>query len=553
MKKIVAAIAVTGLLAGGATYATAAQAAPNKAAKTAGKVAAPALAAPAAVGATASFTPKAIKWGKCGIPGFDERGAQCGFLTVPLNYKKPKGTKIKLAVSRIKHTVTADKYQGVMLTNPGGPGGSGLTLSVLGEYVPHGAGAAYDWIGFDPRGVGSSVPSLSCKGNYFKPPRPKYVPTTQKLETTWLNRSKGYAKACDKAGGKLLDHVKTIDTINDMESLRKALGKSKINFYGFSYGSYLGQVYSTLHPTRVRRMVLDGIVDPRGVWYKANLQQDKAFDKSIEVFFAWVAEYDSVYGLGNTEAKVEKQYYAALSKLGKKPAGGKLGAAEWNDVFVSAGYYVYGWLDVADAFAAYVKKGDYKPALALYLDANPTGKGADNGYAMYLATQCTDAAWPKSWYKWRVDNWITYANAPFITWSNAWFNAPCLYWGAKSGTPVTVNGAKAPAMLLINETLDAATPYSGALEVRSRFPKSVLIEGVGGSTHAGSLSGVACTDDIIATYLTDGTLPARVAGRTSDVQCEPVPAPDPTAVTSLKSAANDSLSRASLQKLIGTR
>ena len=92
-----------------------------------------------------------------------------------------------------------------------------------------------------------------------------------------------------------------------------------------------------------------------------------------------------------------------------------------------------------------------------------------------------------------------------------------------------VNGAKVPPILLINETYDAATPFSGALTVRRLFPRSVLIEGVGGSTHAGSLSGVACTDDKIAAYLADGTLPARVPGNTSDVKCDPVPQPDPTA------------------------
>jgi len=551
MKKIVAAVAVTGLIAGGAAYASAAQAAP----KTAKAAPAAAVAAPAAAtvaDASASFTPTAIKWGKCGIPGFDELGAECGYLTVPLNYKKPTSTKIKIAVSRIKAKVSADKYQGVMLTNPGGPGGSGLTLSVLGQYVPNGAGDAYDWIGFDPRGVGSSIPALSCNGNYFKPPRPQYVPTTQKLETTWLNRSKGYAKACDKAGGALLDHVKTVDTINDMESIRKALGKSQINYYGFSYGSYLGQVYSTLHPTRVRRMVLDGIVDPRRVWYNANLDQDKAFGKTSKIFFAWVAKNDATYKLGTTEAVVEAKYYATLSKLAKKPAGGKLGAAEWNDVFVGAGYYVYGWEDTASLFAAAVNKGAFKPALTAYQEANPLGKGADNGFAMYLATQCTDVAWP-TYYKWRMDNWMLHATAPFLTWNNVWFNAPCLTWGSKPGTPVTVNGAKSPAMLLINETFDAATPYTGAIEVRKRFPKSVLIEGVNGSTHSGSLSGVSCTDDLIAAYLTNGSLPSRVAGNTSDVKCDPVPQPDPTAAATLKSAAADPLSRVALQQLIGKR
>jgi pimeloyl-ACP methyl ester carboxylesterase len=541
MKRIAAVVAATGLLAGTATYASGAQAAPQPAAK------------PAPV---ASFTPAPIAWGVCEAPALARRNGECGFLTVPLDYKKPKGTKIKLAVSRIKHKVAADKYQGVMLTNPGGPGGSGLTLSVLGEFVPDNAGAAYDWIGFDPRGVGSSVPSLTCNGNYFAAPRPRYVPTSKKHEKTWLKRAKGYAKACDKAGGKLLNHLKTVDTINDMESLRKALGQSKINFYGFSYGTYLGQVYSTLHPNRVRRMVMDGVVNPSRVWYKANLDQDIAFNKSIKVFFGWVAKNDATYHLGKSAAVVEKKYYAALAKLTKKPAGGKLGAAEWTDVFTSAGYYVFGWQDVAGVFAAYVNDGDYRPALAAFQDANPTGPGTDNGYAIYLATQCSDVAWPKKYSKWRSDNRKIHAKAPFFTWSNVWFNAPCLTWPTKPGKPVKVDGSKAPPVLLIGETLDAATPYSGALEVRSRFPKSVLIEGVGGSTHSGSLNGVACTDNLIAAYLTDGSLPDRVRGRRSDAQCDPVPQPDPTATASAKTlnkASVDSLTRESLQELIGTR
>jgi hypothetical protein len=84
------------------------------------------------------------------------------------------------------------------------------------------------------------------------------------------------------------------------------------------------------------------------------------------------------------------------------------------------------------------------------------------------------------------------------------------------------------SILLVSETLDAATPYSGALEARRRFPTASLIEGVGGTTHAGSLSGVACTDDTIGRYLADGTVPARTAGNHSDLKCPPVPQPDPT-------------------------
>ena len=94
-------------------------------------------------------------------------------------------------------------------------------------------------------------------------------------------------------------------------------------------------------------------------------------------------------------------------------------------------------------------------------------------------------------------------------------------------------------ILMINETLDAATPFSGALEARRRFPTASLIEGVGGTTHAGSLSGIACTDNAIGQYLTDGTVPARKPGNRADLKCPPVPQPDPSpaAASAAKGAA----------------
>ncbi len=334
-----------------------------------------------------AFSPEPIKWGKCASAGLQSLGAKCGFLTVPLDYDKPKGKKIKLAVSRISHTVKKAKYQGVMLVNPGGPGGSGLTLSSLGQYVPDNAGDAYDWIGFDPRGVGSSKPALSCDGNYFSYDRPKYVPKTTKDEKVWLKRSKGYAQDCAKAGGALLDNLKTTDNVKDMDVLRKALGQKKINFYGFSYGSYLGQVYATQYPTRVRRMVLDGVVDPRNVWYQANLDQDIAFDANMDVFFGWVAKNNATYKLGKTAAAVKKLYYQQLNALDKKAAGGKIGGDEWTDIFLGAGYYVFGWEETADAFAGWVHDGDWKTLKALYDSSNPQGRAR---------TTASRSTWPPS-------------------------------------------------------------------------------------------------------------------------------------------------------------
>jgi hypothetical protein len=216
--------------------------------------------------------------------------------------------------------------------------------------------------------------------------------------------------------------------------------------------------------------------------------------------------------------------------LDAHPADGVFAGNELDDVFLGPAYYVYGWADVADAFAAWVNDEDITGLREAWESSYPSGPGTDNGYAMYLATECTDTLWPQSWKVWRRDNWRTHAQAPFFTWANAWFNAPCRHWAGDVGTPVRVTGADVRAkILLIGETLDPATPFEGSLEVRSRFPQSSLIEGVGGTTHAGSLSGVPCVDDAIAAYLTDGTLPARMPGRRSDLTCDPVPPPEPAA------------------------
>ncbi|MBU2667530.1 alpha/beta hydrolase [Actinoplanes bogorensis] len=489
-----------------------------------------------------------IKWTACTEPTLRVRKAQCGFVDVPLDHSQPNGRKIQIAVSRIKHTVPAAKYQGVMLVNPGGPGAKGRGLSVLGSLVPDGAGAAYDWIGFDPRGVGASKPSLTCDNDYTGYNRPAYVPTTAKLEKTWLKRTEAYARACAQAGGDLLDHVKTLDTVRDMDLIRYDLGARQINFYGFSYGTYLGQVYATRYPERVRRMVLDGVVNPTRVWYDSNLDQDRAFDRNMQVYFGWLAEHDRVFRLGKTTRAVRDRFYDEQQQLTRRPAGGVIGPSELTDIFLQAGYYTFGWADIGRAFSAWVRDGDASALKRLYDTNNPPGKDADNNYAMYLATQCTDAPWPKSWTKWTADNWEVHRKAPFETWANAWYNAPCRTWGAPSGIPVTVSGETVPPILLISETLDAATPFTGSLEARKRFPRSVLVEGVGGTTHSGSLYGNRCVDGTIADYLATGKLPDRQDGERSDKRCKPIAPPEPVVADAVKS--KKAPERLELQRLI---
>ncbi|WP_375490609.1 alpha/beta hydrolase [uncultured Jatrophihabitans sp.] len=478
--------------------------------------------------ARAGYTPPALHWHSCSDARLQAANAQCAMLTVPMDYAHPSGTKIKIALSRVKHT--ASHYQGVMLVNPGGPGGSGLGLSTLGSAVPNHAGDAYDWIGFDPRGVGASQPSLSCNRTFFHGDRPPYKPTSKKILRAWVTRSKRYAADCAKIKhSALFRHVKTTDNVADMESIRKALGQSQINYYGFSYGTYLGQVYATLHPHQVRRMVLDSNVDPRQVFYKSNLAQDVAFQKTFNIYFDWIAKYHTVFHLGNTHRAVRARYLATVAALNRHAARGFLGGDEFTDVVLDAGYYVYDWVDIADAWAKLVHKHNAGPLIAMYKDANPTTKGGDNGYAIYLGTQCTDAAWPRSQKKLDRDSRRLNRKYDYETWDNAWFNGPCAYWKFPHSRPVHVaDRGVSGHILLIDETYDPATPYEGSLYIRRVFPNSSLIEGKNGTTHAGSLSGVSCTDNSIARYLSNGTVPRRLPGNRSDKVCPPVPKPDPT-------------------------
>jgi pimeloyl-ACP methyl ester carboxylesterase len=444
-------------------------------------------------------------------------------VTVPRDWDAPEdGHTVRIAISRVQHTATP--YAGVMLANPGGPGSSGLDLATLGASVPGGVGARYDWIGFDPRGVGASRPRVSCRKDYANGPRPAYTPATAANVKQWLARSAAYASACGKRNGDLLAHMTTRDSANDMEYLRRALGADRISYYGYSYGTYLGQVYATLYPDHLRRMVLDSTVDPSRVWYGANLDQDLAFQTAIDRWFDWLAKYDGRYHLGTTRAAVEASYRRLSARLAAAPGEGRLGSAELADTLLYAGYAQSLWAGLGQAFAS-AAQGDPALAVAYWHELNDTSD--DNEYAAYLAVECTDQTWPRDWATWSADATHAAGKAPFETWPNTWFNAPCRTWPAKASTPVDVDGAKAPPVLMIDETLDAATPFSGSLAVRRLFPKASLLAEPGGTSHADSLNGNTCVDDRIAAYLRDGTLPDRVAGEGPDATCAPLPVPTP--------------------------
>ncbi|WP_205473875.1 alpha/beta hydrolase [Nocardioides sp. SYSU D00038] len=470
-----------------------------------------------------------ITWGQCNDPYLVQAGAKCGTLAVPLDPADPDGEKITLAVSRILADPGAGPYRGAMFTNPGGPGGSGLWVAALGAAVPGNVGRTYDWYGVDPRGVGDSRPALSCNGRYFGWDRPSYVPTKASITKHWRKKTERYARACGRsAGKKLLPHLRTTDVVADFEALRTAIGAEKVSFYGFSYGTYIAQVYATLHPDRLDKVVMDGVIDAKQVFYRSNLKQDKAFEKALTKFFGWVGRHHKTYQLGRSARAVRGEFERLKRRLDRRPAGGKVGPSELTDALLPAGYTVGAWPTVATAFSALANKGNASLVKQLYRSSNPVGKGADNGYAVYLGTECTDAPWPRKWRTWAKDNWRVHRSAPYLTWSNAWFNAPCRTWPVKAGPRVQVTRTFDRPVLLVSETFDGATPYAGALATRRLFKKAALVEGRNGTTHSSSLSGVACVDDTVAAYLRTGAVPARRTGNRSDKVCPKLAAPKPS-------------------------
>ncbi len=497
----------------------------------------PAAAAPAAAPASAG----SIAWSPCTDAWLQGRDLECGSLQVPLDHAHPGGTKIRLALTRRVHTSSAADYRGVMLTNPGGPGGSGLLLPTLGERVPDRVGETYDWIGLDPRGVGSSSPSLHCSWSYFGTDRPSYVPRTRAIRNYWLRKNRSYSAACARTATQrsLIAHMTTLDTVRDMDLLRAALGADLLNLYGFSYGSYLGQVYATRYPDRVGRFVLDGVVDARRTWYDAGLDQDRAFDANLNTFWHYLAKRPRTFRLGSSWTRIRRGYYQKLAQLDRKPsAGGKLGPSELADAMVEVGYYVYGWPEYGRAYAQLIRNNRGGAMFARY---RASSMGDDNGFAVYNAVQCTDAPWPAT-ARTLKDSAAVHRTDPFLTWGNTWYNAPCLSWKAPSHARLAVSGSAVSAkILLISETRDAATPYSGALTARRLFPSASLVAGIGGTTHASSLSGVSCVDQTVADYLRTGVVPTRVDGAGPDRACPAVPPPSVSARAARTSGGGDQM------------
>ncbi|WP_327313286.1 alpha/beta hydrolase [Streptomyces sp. NBC_01235] len=472
-----------------------------------------------------------IDWQDCPADWGLEKPIQCGWVTVPLDYAKPNGKQIKLAVDRIGNTGTAQERQGALVYNPGGPGGSGLRFPrrvTTKAPVWTNVAKAYDFVGFDPRGVGHSAP-ISCidPQEFVKAPKADPVPDSEADKLAQIKLAREYADGCAERSGKaVLAQMTTPNTVRDLDVIRAALGEKKLNYLGVSYGTYIGAVYGTMFPGHLRRMIVDSVVNPsrEKIWYEANLDQDVAFEGRWKDWQDWVAAGDATFHLGTTRAAVQAKWLELRATAKKNPIGGIVGPAELISFFQSAPYYDSSWIPVATVFSKYFA-GDTQAlvdAAAPDLTDTAGNISSENGNAVYTAVECTDAKWPTSWRKWNSDNTRLNKNYPFMTWANAWMNLPCATWPVKQQTPVDVKTHKGlPQVMIVQSTNDAATPYEGAVELHQRFKGSRLITEKDAGSHGVTGLVNTCINTRVDAYLLTGRLD------TADVTCAPHATPKP--------------------------
>ncbi|MGW2714069.1 alpha/beta hydrolase [Streptomyces sp. NPDC001356] len=490
-----------------------------------------------------------IDFGPCSAADVPEApaGVRCGTVSVPLDYAHPNGKRIRLTVSRAEATHKDPRNskrrvprQGALVFNPGGPGASGMYFPLIGT-IPawQRVAAAYDLVGYAPRGVGRSAP-LSCEDpkHFFKAPTAAPSHPSEAYKRQRVAQAKAYARGCARRSGSGLRFYNSLNNARDLDVLRAALGEDRLTFMGASYGTYFGALYATMFPSHVRRMVLDSAVnpDPQKIWYRSNLDQSAAFEERWADFREWIARHDDVYRLGATPARVQRSYDTARERLAVKAAGGTVGPGQLQNVLLTAGYYDDFWPSRAAALSAYLH-GDPKPLVRLATPSPESATEAENGNAVYTAVECNDAPWPTDWAVWDRDNTRLARVAPFETWDNAWMNLPCAYWPAPRQRLLDVRTGvgELPPVLVLAAERDAAAPYAGALEMNRRLAGSVLVTERDAGTHGVGGGPNRCVNGYLEAYLLEGRVPARHAS------CAPRPEPVATGAPADKGVRRDAL------------
>ena len=229
-----------------------------------------------------------LQWGACDrVHGASAR-TQCATLRVPRDYANPAGPTIEVTISRIPARNQSAK-RGVLIGNPGGPGGDGIRMFSSTAPPPPAVADEWDLVAVQPRGLVGATPvrcdkSTSSDDAIFAPGK--------------FNRER-----CERNTPGYTKTLTTETTARDIESARKALGVNKVSLYGISYGTLLMSTYATLFPQHTERLVLDSAVNPAWIWNNVLAEQTPLYKARVHAMMAWIAKHDNVYHLGQDSAR----------------------------------------------------------------------------------------------------------------------------------------------------------------------------------------------------------------------------------------------------------
>jgi pimeloyl-ACP methyl ester carboxylesterase len=242
--------------------------------------------------------------------------AQCTTVTVPLDYANPSGRTLEIAVSRLKANDPA-KRRGILLSSPGGPGGSSITYpldiakSLLGDVATD-----HDLIGFDPRGVGYST-RVDCDPGEF-PAVPPTATAKEKAKAAAAYETE-YNTRCAPQDLAFTRQLTTANVARDMDAIRAALGERKISYFGVSWGTGLGAVYRSLFDANVDRMWLDSVMPPTMDLEAMDSDVDAVNEGYFVRFADWLAKHDAEFHLGASRNAVRETLFALRDRLSKEP------------------------------------------------------------------------------------------------------------------------------------------------------------------------------------------------------------------------------------------
>lgn len=396
---------------------------------------------------------------------------------------------------------------GPLLVNPGGPGGSGIDLAENNIW-PTAVTRRFDIVGFDPRGVGKSSP-LDCgqtvEQMYSVDPAPRTPAAIAELERV----SKTFVDGCAAKYRSLLPHMSTRDVADDMDDIRTALGVDKISYLGYSYGTSIGQVYADRYPTRIRAMVLDGVVRLGQPGIDAARDQGIAFDKVLGAFFASCRRKNPCpFGADPAKSFLAIRDKVRTGSLQTDDGNRKLTIGEFHLGVGQALYAEFLWPTLERGLAD-AAKGDGTALLMLadqYLGRNPDGT-YENQTVPYFAVSCLDWSWPT-----KPDAYLAAGRAvakvsPYLAEGIITDYIRCAYWPTPS-QPLTPPKAKgSPLIVVVSTTDDPATPYANGVDLAKTLPDATLITKVG-STHTAYGQGNACVDNAVDAYLVSLRRPA---------------------------------------------